>query len=961
MTYPTDLLTVNAFIISSGGTGGHATMLSALNELCTMQSVAHDHVTNLPALNALAVGLGATGGYVSNLAALNAISVAIGGTGGYHTTLAAWTEIAGLGFGYTPSQDVELDIYLSSRSGNTLTDSVSSLNATILPAVFNGNGSGYYQRTSTNLWSSDNFTIDFEIELNSVTTATAFLGQGDTSYFRWQSSNSRWFLQLYDGTNVRSITVLNDALPLQNRKYSFRIIHNKTGTTKLYEGGTEVGSTSGTFTNCSNGVNYFGCRTGGTEIMRSTSSLISSKVYSDATQSTLVASYVFTGDATCFDVSGANKNLSPISIVAANKSYSVNGSLYCFDSGYTIWEKAGSADIIAPYGVTTSPIATGYTVARVFPGSATKLNFSDALIGFNETADDDTKLNIFDRSNETIQTAASRASAYYASTNLATKSRYHTSELAPYEKLLSWYNTDYQDRVFGNLSKLTTDFSLTEILVSSAKKTGSTLAKVKTYCHADGIYYVGSTNSFRTINRAIGLSYDDYTLNIGTGTYNEAINSTTYRLNFVGSGTRETILFRQIAAQDSVVAYNFTKNATFTNIILNKRETYFGVHKRMIKADGCDLTFTNCKVGIFYATDEWNGRYPLQAVNGSNIVMNNCDIESVNSTGVGCDVTIEDTSTFAFNGQKFQCRLNLKGASVGTVVCTENWVSSTADSGLLIEDDSELDFTITDREVYINKATNEERPAGTASGNARVFTGNATAIMRGNGYTSGAAVRGAGNHITWKDLTVTWGHFWCIMDAAAATSEVIFDNCHIKMDFADDSTGSHIIEDQVGCPVIVRNGSVIEFMGHDGTYDVMGQPITMVGKLTILDSEVIDHANDNVPFGDNYAATLQVHEQLEIRRSRIAVVNWDGVGTNKPIQIQKTGTDPVQVVLEDVILDQDNVNKPPIFFADDTADLGAGDYVCVDNVTNNSSAFIFGANTGDAAAAWTLLTSQCPF
>ncbi len=53
MTYPTDLLTVNAFIISSGGTGGHATMLSALNELCTLQSVAHDNVTNLPALNAL--------------------------------------------------------------------------------------------------------------------------------------------------------------------------------------------------------------------------------------------------------------------------------------------------------------------------------------------------------------------------------------------------------------------------------------------------------------------------------------------------------------------------------------------------------------------------------------------------------------------------------------------------------------------------------------------------------------------------------------------------------------------------------------------------------------------------------------------------------------------------------------------------------------------------------------------
>ncbi len=36
----------------------------------------------------------------------------------------------------------------------------------------------------------------------------------------------------------------------------------------------------------------------------------------------------------------------------------------------------------------------------------------------------------------------------------------------------------------------------------------------------------------------------------------------------------------------------------------------------------------------------------------------------------------------------------------------------------------------------------------------------------------------------------------------------------------------------------------------------MGQPITMLWKADIiLDSEIIDHANDNVPFGDNYAAT----------------------------------------------------------------------------------------------------------
>ncbi len=123
-------------------------------------------------------------------------------------------------------------------------------------------------------------------------------------------------------------------------------------------------------------------------------------------------------------------------------------------------------------------------------------------------------------------------------------------------------------------------------------------------------------------------------------------------------------------------------------MILDKREVWASDHKRMVKADGCDLTFTNCKLGRFYATDIYNGHYPLQAINESHIIMNDCDIESVNSGSVQCDVTIEDTSTFTFDGQKFQCRLNLKGTADAVVVCDENWVTSTTGSGLLCEDDS---------------------------------------------------------------------------------------------------------------------------------------------------------------------------------------------------------------------------------------------------------------------------------
>ena len=112
MTYVTNLLAVNALCVDSGGTGGHNTMLEALNELCSLQSVAFDNVTNLGALNAIAVGLGSEGGYVTNLGALNGISAMIGGSSNYVDCLSAWSAIAASGF-INPVQDADFYAHLT--------------------------------------------------------------------------------------------------------------------------------------------------------------------------------------------------------------------------------------------------------------------------------------------------------------------------------------------------------------------------------------------------------------------------------------------------------------------------------------------------------------------------------------------------------------------------------------------------------------------------------------------------------------------------------------------------------------------------------------------------------------------------------------------------------------------------------------------------------------------------------
>ena len=149
------------------------------------------------------------------------------GSGGFVSTI------------YQPKKDRQLDVFLSSRNGNTLTDtSGNSLNAKILPAVFRGNSSGYYPYSTTALYASDDWVAYWTFEFVSIPSANniGLCGQGAGLIFMVGSDN-KWYLDLSDGTNNRNIVITTTTLPFQVRKYTLIVVHQITGFTTIYENG----------------------------------------------------------------------------------------------------------------------------------------------------------------------------------------------------------------------------------------------------------------------------------------------------------------------------------------------------------------------------------------------------------------------------------------------------------------------------------------------------------------------------------------------------------------------------------------------------------------------------------------------------------------------------------------------------------------------------------------------------
>jgi len=865
----------------------------------------------------------------------------------------------------TYSGDVLIEVpeyHAEGRSGLTLPD-VYGNDAKILPAVFTGNASGHYRNTTQNMLSSDDWVMYFEFENNNSGAGRyALMAQAWQCYFRMGVTDNNWYFSMTDGVNNRNITISVATLPYANRKYSFKITHDKDGSTTIYESDVQVGTASGTFGNVPNGTNHWGARDGAADLIPSTISLISGRIYSDLAETTLVGSYVFTGGSILFDISGNGKNFTGNSIIDANGGFSANGSSYLLDSGHALWQKSGSVDVYIPSGGQTTLPATGYTLTKNYEGSSTKLNMAPCLIGFNETSSAATALEIFDRSNATRQTAASRASDYYDATSLATRSRYHISEVYPHEVLTTLFEAAYQNKVFSAISKEGTDFSLTDFISYTTQRTGAALASVESYCQIDQVLTVGTDKNVRTINQAITRSYDDYAITIDAGTYLEFLNLTVKRLNLVGSGVRETIIFYSIEAQSAVPTLDIATNSTFNNLIIDKREV-FSAAKPIVNITSCSPTFTNCQIGRTTYVDGFSSQNPMTITGASVVNMIGCDIVGTKYVGATApwDLLIQGTSVLNFEGEYLFARVKAEDTSEVNIDVDYFYTNGANEYqlGLYAGDDAVVDLKINVREIAWNPTTISEQPAGTFTPSAYRLYGNASLELTGNQITGATRIYGAGNIVLFKDIVSTLGHFWCKTDHAdAATASITFDSCQIVLDADSDATGLHIIEETVGATVNIINGCILEFSGHQGNWFTMGNPIVAVGKLYIRDSQIIDNCNDNVPYGANYGATLFCR-QIDAENVIITNQNWDDVGTNSNIQITKDVGGLLYLALTNDTLNNSEINTSPIAINNNNA-LDVTDYYCEVTVTYNSSAYKIATSAGVSATIYAALTAACP-
>jgi len=506
----TNLVEINALCISSGGVGGHYTALSALNELCTLQGVTAGHFTNLSALNALAVGLGATGGYVTNLQALNAISVAIGGTGGYNTALAAWTEIVGIGLdsAYDPATDADLNLYYSSRSGNTLleTGSGSNRNAQIMPRVAKFAGTDWL-----------NFGATYNPSPAVVTIYAAFKRTGGTGngcvFSTVERSAPYTGLSLYIDTTTGKIGTYTNAFKYSTGtpatvgawvKAMLRFTMGNSGKVEvLYDGGNwetlHNGFNFPTSIIVNNGTMSTGAwqGTGGTGQNFFTGSIAevkiweSSKEWADRDSACdmhipLAGNGVFE-----YAMNSTTKLAAQWAAPQYRFEYSEYGSKYWMDNGYEIWKKAVYATPVTqwvPKGCPqTGLLAGSWVQIKVYDGSATGFNFFDSYIDFDPTASAHADLDCWDRDNTTIFNDYARVNytlAGYIHQYFTDKPYYWHSDEINRNSLKNYTKTGHTNRLFPKATDNSMGFNSRKLLVEilSMDNADSTkTAKVETY------------------------------------------------------------------------------------------------------------------------------------------------------------------------------------------------------------------------------------------------------------------------------------------------------------------------------------------------------------------------------------------------------------------------------------------------------------------------------------------------
>jgi hypothetical protein len=671
------------------------------------------------------------------------------------------------------------------------------------------------------------------------------------------------------------------------------------------------------------------------------------------------------------DVSASAHHLLAYKVTGANRHFDTI-STYCLDNGYTIYKCPTKTDFYVPNSLLGAEITMAdingintYVKDQNRTGNLTGHNFAESLLGFNELSVADTELEIFDRSNTTRQEDASRSSAYYDSTSLATKCRYHISECYPHDEVFNLlFKTAYKDIVFFKILKTDSNFRLTEFIKYPSQLIGNNLLKVKHYCQIDKKFTVGVNKNWSTVNFALARSFDNYTLTIDAGVFTGLIDLTTKKINFVGSGSRGTMLF-YTSGTTYTTNINIATDSTFTNLVIKRWVSGAVTDGGILNIEGCNPTFTNVR---FQDSNLIAGFYDDACVvavikTGANVVMNNCDIVSLNKFNT---ITVSDTSSFTFEGGTFKAKLVAEDTAVINIDADYVWCDVAGQYlGLHLYDTSDLTLMVNVKTVITNLTTGLEATASTSYRSGLLFANNScTAVVSGNNIQSYTKIVGDGSNILLKDIISPYGFFWVAtaLPVRANTIEVTFDNCQIYLDVDDDTTGVHIIEDGAGAKYNIINNSKLEFSGHSGLYYTMGNLIrgALGTELYIRDSELIGHCNDNVPYGSNYPGLLQVGGIVDIEDAILSNVDSDGFGECTVIGMAHSTALPINLRLKNVVLNNSEVGKPFItIYGADAFD--GSDYICEDNVTFNGTGAEYDDELGaNPLTRYATLKTNCP-
>jgi len=403
----------------------------------------------------------------------------------------------------------DLNLNYSSRSSLSLLETLSgsNLNASIIPscALFNGT-----DNTIARWGGIKSFMQNIEIEFKakcttSISTSVSycFVTGATTDYISLRSNTS---MRVTMGGTI--LTFAKPAGDLNWHIYKVRIIQGATTTVRCFIDGVE--SSTGVLDITGVKPFYF-TRIGGVGVQVFHGQISYVKI-TETDTSTLLHHWELTGHGK-YEYDLVGDNILVWAGTGTKYSFDSGASTYLLDNGWERWSLVGQPSEYVPYGSGKTYLKSlKYSKLRTFAGSATGYNLAPSLISFNPTASDNALLTIFDRSNVTIHSDASRSSAYYVSTNLTTKSQFHCSEFE-YYYFETLFEDGYKHKVFA-LNNALASSNILQFYVYTTDKASGDLTKVENYFKsaswiksmAESYYEINSHYNFSSTQKAMILS-----------------------------------------------------------------------------------------------------------------------------------------------------------------------------------------------------------------------------------------------------------------------------------------------------------------------------------------------------------------------------------------------------------------------------------------------------------------------